>query len=106
MATSSSLRFPSPSMTLSITKKFSDVHEGKVLDIWSIPHFLSGMVFALLWQRRVAGGILLAVLIAFGYELIEPVIWWDLHETGWNCLADIVLAGLGAAFTYLVLWLC
>jgi hypothetical protein len=93
-------------MTLSITKKFADVHEGVVLDIWSIPHFLSGMALALLWQRHVAGGILLACLLAFGYELLEPVIWWDLRETGWNFLADILLAGLGAVFTYLVLWLC
>lgn len=64
--------------------------EGKYLDPWSIPHFMTGVLFGLLGI-----GAFWVVAIAITWELVEVFSRIDEHLT--NRAVDVVLAGAGWA---------
>jgi hypothetical protein len=62
--------------------------EGRVLDWWSVPHFLAGVLFGLFGI-----GVAWVVAIAIAWEAIEIVSAVDEYPT--NRIADILLALTG-----------
>ena len=77
--------------------------EGKYLDLWSIPHFLSGMMIALL-THLLGFETVLAFAIAFigtaGYELWEG--WIGIEETRMNRFLDVVVGMMSFTPTFLL----
>ena len=66
--------------------------EGKYLDLWSVPHFLSGMVVALslyVFGFEVRSAFVIAFLLLVGYEMFEVIAKID--ETRWNRTLDVVV---------------
>lgn len=67
-------------------------HMKKLLDFWSIPHFLSGAVAALL-----AVVFALPIVPMFFATLVSAIIWeflemrFHLREASWNVVSDIAL---------------
>ena len=66
--------------------------EGEYLDLWSVPHFLTGALIACLvyllhlpfWYA-----VLLATVLFIGYEVFEHII--EIEETVWNRRLDVVV---------------
>lgn len=66
--------------------------EGEYLDLWSVPHFLSGALLACLvyllhldfWYA-----VILAAVLLIAYEIFE--IWAGIWETFWNRNLDVVV---------------
>jgi len=82
-------------------KSLSRFDAKKIIDYWSIPHFLFGTVMALLavtfllpFEFVLALTLSLAVL----WEILE--IWTGLQESFINRMSDIVLALLSFAITF------
>lgn len=78
--------------------------EGEYLDLWSVPHFLSGMVvaFALYFLGFEArSAFVIAFLLLVGYELFEAVA--EIEETRWNRILDVVVGMLSFTPTFLLL---
>lgn len=78
--------------------------EGDYLDLWSVPHFLSGMVvafslFFLGFEARSA--FVIAFLLLVGYELFEAVA--EIDETRWNRILDVVVGMTSFTPTFLFL---
>lgn len=78
--------------------------EGEYLDLWSVPHFLSGMVvafslFFLGFEARSA--FVIAFLLLVGYELFEAVA--EIEETRWNRVLDVVVGMVSFTPTLLLL---
>ena len=69
--------------------------EGKYVDWWSIPHFITGVLFGLLGVR-----LTYVVGIAVTWEVVE--IFADTPEYPTNRATDIVLAVAGWAFAILL----
>ena len=66
--------------------------EGKYLDLWSVPHFLSGVVVALslyVFGFEVRSAFVIAFLLLVGYEMFEVIAKID--ETRWNRTLDVVV---------------
>jgi len=70
--------------------------EGKVVDLWTIPHALLGVIVGRTLHGNVIPAMILALILAILYEMIEPVIWYELHEEPFNPLADVLAATLAA----------
>lgn len=78
--------------------------EGDYFDLWSVPHFLSGMVvafslFFLGFEARSA--FIIAFLLLVVYELFESVAKID--ETKWNRVLDVVVGMVSFSPTFLLL---
>jgi hypothetical protein len=66
--------------------------EGEYLDLWSVPHFLSGALLACLvyllhldfWYATI-----LATILLIAYEIFE--IWAGIWETFWNRNFDVIV---------------
>lgn len=77
--------------------------EGEYLDLWSVPHFLSGLAVGLglhLSGLDMLAGVLVAFVLLSAYELFEYVA--DIDEGRANAILDIVV-GMGScvlALTY------
>lgn len=78
--------------------------EGDYFDLWSVPHFLSGMVVAfslyfLGFEARSA--FIIAFLLLVVYELFESVA--KIEETKWNRILDVVVGMASFSPTFLLL---
>jgi len=72
--------------------------EGKYLDLWSVPHFLSGMAVAFglfFLDFATNAAFIIAILLLVAYEMFEVIA--KIEETRWNRILDI-LVGM-ASFT-------
>lgn len=78
--------------------------EGKYLDLWSVPHFLSGMVVAfVLFFLNYAGSaaFVIAFLVLVAYEMFEVIA--KIEETRWNRILDVVVGMMSFTPTFLLL---
>jgi len=78
--------------------------EGAYFDLWSVPHFLSGMVVAfslyfLGFEARSA--FIIAFLLLVVYEMFESVV--KIEETKWNRVLDVVVGMASFAPTFMLL---
>ena len=77
--------------------------EGKYLDLWSVPHFLSGMSvgFALYFLRfELSAACIIAFLLFIAYEMFEVIA--EIEETRWNRTLDVVVGMISFIPTYLL----
>lgn len=75
--------------------------EGKYLDLWSVPHLLSGVALALalyVLGFEVRSAFIISFLLLVGYEMFEVIAKID--ETRWNRTLDVVvgMASFAPAF--------
>lgn len=78
--------------------------EGAYLDLWSVPHFLSGMVVAfVLFFLNYTGSaaFVIAFLLLVAYEMFEVIA--KIEETRWNRVLDVVVGMLSFTPTFLLL---
>jgi hypothetical protein len=65
---------------------------GRLFDIWSVPHFLFGVVAAMIaavFSFPFFETLLIVLALAVAWEFIETA--FGISEYGWNMLTDIVL---------------
>ena len=77
--------------------------EGKYLDLWSVPHFLSGMAvgFALFFLEYSANAaFVIAFLLLVAYEMFEVIA--KIEETRWNRILDVVVGMASFTPTFLL----
>ena len=77
--------------------------EGKYLDLWSVPHFLSGMVMAFcifFLGFEVRAALVIAFLLLVGYEMFEVIA--KIEETRWNRTLDVVVGMASFVPTFLI----
>lgn len=77
--------------------------EGEYLDLWSVPHFLSGMGvgFTLFFLRfDTVAAFVIAFLLLVAYEMFEVIA--HIEETRWNRILDVVVGMVSFAPTYLL----
>ncbi|OGG59857.1 hypothetical protein A2765_04705 [Candidatus Kaiserbacteria bacterium RIFCSPHIGHO2_01_FULL_56_24] len=77
--------------------------EGKYLDLWSVPHFLSGMVvgFSLFFLGFALNAALtIAFLVLVAYEMFEVIA--QIEETRWNRILDVVVGMASFTPTFLL----
>lgn len=78
--------------------------EGEYLDLWSIPHFLSGMAvgFALFFLDYTgSAAFVIAFLLLVAYEMFEVIA--KIEETRWNRVLDVVVGMTSFTPTFLLL---
>jgi signal transduction histidine kinase len=78
--------------------------EGDYLDLWSVPHFLSGMsvAFALFFLDYTANAaFVIAFLVLVAYEMFEVIA--KIEETRWNRVLDVVVGMASFTPTFLLL---
>lgn len=78
--------------------------EGKYLDLWSVPHFLSGMcvAFGLFFLDYTANAAFVIVfLLLVAYEMFEVIA--KIEETRWNRILDVVVGMASFTPTFLLL---
>lgn len=78
--------------------------EGKYLDLWSVPHFLSGIAvaFALFFLGFAANAaFVIAFLLLVAYEMFEVIA--KIEETRWNRVLDVVVGMASFTPTFLLL---
>ena len=76
-----------------LTKRKDIWREGEYLDLWSVPHFLSGALlacFIYLLHLPFLYATLLATLLLVAYEVFEIYVL-DIHESEWNRNLDVVV---------------
>jgi FtsH-binding integral membrane protein len=77
--------------------------EGRFIDLWSIPHFLTGVVIALIivfFGQSFMTGFLVTMAVAIAWEIFEILI--KVHEINTNSITDIFVALIGyCIFFYL-----
>jgi len=79
---------------------------GKYVDLWSIPHVISGIVIAYLVffaGIKFDVGFWIALSIGIGWELFERVTRLSRTEAYTNSLGDIVCAQIGFVAAFLLL---
>jgi hypothetical protein len=77
--------------------------EGEYLDLWSVPHFLSGMIvgFALHFLGfALNAAFTIAFLLLVAYEMFEVIA--QIEETRWNRVLDVVVGMTSFAPTFLL----
>lgn len=77
--------------------------EGDYLDLWSVPHFLSGMVvaFALyFFGFEARSAFVIAFLLLIAYEMFEVIA--EIDETRWNRTLDVVVGMVSFTPTFLL----
>jgi hypothetical protein len=78
--------------------------EGEYLDLWSVPHFLSGMAVAfVLFFLNYTGSaaFVIAFLLLVAYEMFEVIA--KIEETRWNRVLDVVVGMTSFTPTFLLL---
>lgn len=78
--------------------------EGEYLDLWSVPHFLSGMAvaFALFFLAFTGkAAFVIAFLLLVAYEMFEVIA--KIEETRWNRILDVVVGMASFTPTFLLL---
>jgi hypothetical protein len=77
--------------------------EGKWLDLWSVPHFLSGIVLAFcvyFFHFGVPASFVIAVLLLVAYEMFEVIA--HIEETRTNRFMDVVVGMVSFTPTFLL----
>lgn len=77
--------------------------EGEYLDLWSVPHFLSGMAVALglyLFGFATNAAFIIALLLLVAYEMFEVIA--KIEETRWNRVLDVVVGMVSFTPTFLL----
>lgn len=77
--------------------------EGEYLDLWSVPHFLSGMCvgLALFFLGFDTGAaFVISFLLLVAYEMFEVIA--HIEETRWNRTLDVVVGMVSFAPTYVL----
>lgn len=77
--------------------------EGEYLDLWSVPHFLSGMAVALilfLFGFATNAAFIIAFLLLVAYEMFEAIV--KIEETHWNRILDVVVGMVSFTPTFLL----
>lgn len=77
--------------------------EGEYLDLWSVPHFLSGMVvaFSLFFLNYTgSAAFVIAFLLLVAYEMFEVIA--QIEETRWNRILDVVVGMTSFTLTFLL----
>lgn len=81
----------------------SDIwREGKYLDLWSVPHFLSGIVLGLIMHflnYQAVPTFIIAFLILVAYEMFEVIV--KIEETRMNRVLDVVVGMVSFTPTFL-----
>lgn len=75
-----------------LTRRTDIWREGEYLDLWSVPHFLSGALlacFIYLLHLEFIYALVLATILLIAYEIFEYVI--DIYESVWNRRLDVVV---------------
>ncbi|MEO5635017.1 MAG: hypothetical protein ABIR14_00285 [Candidatus Paceibacterota bacterium] len=83
-------------------KNFDIWKEGKYLDLWSVNHFLSGVVFTgwMLFLHFESFTILFSYLfVAIGWEVFEK--FRGIHEHMGNRVVDVIVGVLGVFTVYI-----
>lgn len=78
--------------------------EGAYLDLWSVPHFLSGMAVAFslyFLDFATNAAFIIAFLLLVAYEMFEVIA--KIEETRWNRILDVVVGMASFAPTFLLL---
>jgi signal transduction histidine kinase len=78
--------------------------EGKYLDLWSVPHFLSGMAVAFglfFFAFTAKAAFVIAFLLLVAYEMFEVIA--KIEETRWNRILDVVVGMASFTPTFLLL---
>lgn len=78
--------------------------EGKYLDLWSVPHFLSGIAVAFslsMLDFAATAAFVIAFLLLVGYEMFEVIA--NIEETRWNRTLDVVVGMASFTPTFLLL---
>lgn len=78
--------------------------KGKAFDLWSIPHFIFGMIMALLpftTNLSLAASFALMLLLAILWELYEKII--KINETLTNNMFDVILPVISFIFVAMIL---
>lgn len=78
--------------------------EGEYLDLWSVPHFLSGMVVAFtlfFFTYEANAAFVIAFLLLVAYEMFEVIA--QIEETRWNRVLDVVVGMASFTPTFLLL---
>src|SRR3989344_1261963 len=76
--------------------------EGDYLDLWSVPHFLSGIAVAFslyFFGFATNAAFIIAFLVLVAYEMFEVIA--QIEETRWNRILDIVVGMASFAPTFL-----
>lgn len=77
--------------------------EGDYLDLWSVPHFLSGMAIAMglfLLGFATNAALIIAFLLLVAYEMFEVIA--EIEETRWNRILDVVVGMISFIPTFLI----
>src|SRR3990167_4615278 len=77
--------------------------EGKYLDLWSVPHFLSGMAVAFglfFLDFATNAAFIIAILLLVAYEMFEVIA--KIEETRWNRVLDVVVGMASFTPTFLL----
>lgn len=75
-----------------LAKRTDIWREGEYLDLWSLPHFLSGALlacFVYLLHLSFFYAIVLAIVLLIAYEIFEVKV--GIYETAWNRILDVVV---------------
>ena len=76
--------------------------EGEYLDLWSVPHFLSGMAVALgvyFFHFGIEASFIIALLLLVAYEMWEAMV--RIEETRMNRILDVVVGMVSFTPTFL-----
>jgi len=77
-----------------------DLWEQPLLDLWAVPHFLSGVLIAaafILLARSLVSGFFFAGFIAVAWELFEHATGISTVEATSNIIADVIVLLVGFA---------
>lgn len=77
--------------------------EGDYLDLWSVPHLLSGMAVALilfLFGFATNAAFIIAFLLLVAYEMFEVIV--KIEETRWNRTLDVVVGMMSFTPTFVL----
>ncbi|MFZ2556205.1 MAG: hypothetical protein WAZ27_04890 [Minisyncoccia bacterium] len=77
--------------------------EGEYLDLWSVPHFLSGMAVAFtlyFFGFATNAAFIIAFLLLVAYEMFEVIA--EIEETRWNRILDVVVGMVSFTPTFLL----
>lgn len=66
--------------------------EGEYFDLWSVPHFLSGIalgLFLIFFEFDFRSAFVIGLILLVIYEMFEVIV--EIHETRWNRTLDVVV---------------
>ena len=86
--------------------KRKSFREGKYIDMWTIVHFLVGVILGVILRYSTGfdfiGKFLIAAFLLILWEKIEPIIWPGWNETLENQVCDVIFGLIGFLIGYLL----